>query len=164
VSGQPGLRHPAGNGAKLPGFMVTNYNTYVKSGDLSGDVSGASSYNTLTPFEEGTTDLVVLKTLTGNVKTGPVAGQANVSCMSCHRAHATGFDSMLRFPLSADYMTMSNDGTPSFGDLAAAPGTDAVKVAMGRTNAEMSAALYGRTAASFAPFQRALCNKCHVKD
>jgi hypothetical protein len=164
VSGQPGLRHPAGNGAKLPSFVITNYNAYVKSGDLSGAADGSASYNTLTPFEEGTTDLVVLKTLTGNVKTGPVAGQANVSCMSCHRAHASGFDSMLRFPLSADYMTMSTDGTPSFGDPTAAPGTDAVKVAMGRTNAELSAALYGRTAASFAPFQRAMCNKCHVKD
>jgi hypothetical protein len=165
VSGREGLRHPAGNGAKLPSFVITNYNAYVKTGDLSGDPTGVSSYNTLTPFEEGTTDYAILKTLTGNVKTGPVAGQANVSCMSCHRAHATGFDSMLRFPLHADYMTASDAaGLPTYGDPSAAPGTDAVKVADGRTNAEMTAALYGRTPASFAPFQRAMCNKCHVKD
>jgi hypothetical protein len=76
--------------------------------------------------------------------------------MSCHREHATGFDSMLRFPLSADYMTAADAaGAPTFGDPAAAAGTDAVKVAMGRTNAEMQTALYGRTAAYFAPFQRA---------
>jgi hypothetical protein len=167
VSGQTGLRHPAGNDAKLPDFVITNYNSYRKSGDLSGDPTGAASYSTLTPFEEGTTDVAALKTLqaTTNVKTGPVAGQANVSCMSCHRAHATGFDSMLRFPLSADYMTAADAlGAPTFGDPAALPGTDNVKVAMGRTNVEMTAALYGRTPASFAPFQRALCNKCHAKD
>lgn len=163
VSGQPGLRHPAGNGAKLPATILANYDSYVKTGDLSG--TNAGSYNTLAPFEEGSTDLVALKNLTGNVKTGPVAGSANVSCMSCHRAHATGFDSMLRFPLAADYMTAADaTGAPTFGSPAAMYGTDDVKVAMGRTSAELSAALYGRTPASFAPFQRALCNKCHVKD
>jgi hypothetical protein len=165
VSGQPGLRHPAGNDAKLPDFVIANYGSYVKSGDLSGAL--ATSYNTLTPFEEGTSDLAALKALQATVsnKAGPVAGSANVSCMTCHRAHATGFEAMLRFPLSADYMTAADAaGAPTYGDPAAAPGTDNVKVANGRTNAEMMAALYGRTPASFAPFQRALCNKCHVKD
>jgi hypothetical protein len=165
VSGQPGLRHPAGNDAKLPDFVIANYGSYVKTGDLSGSL--ATSYNTLTPFEEGTSDLAALKAIvaTANNKAGPIAGSANVSCMTCHRAHATGFKSMLRFPLSADYMTAADAaGLPTYGNPTSAPGTDDVKVAMWRTNAEMTAALYGRTPASFAPFQRALCNKCHVKD
>jgi hypothetical protein len=76
VSGQPGLRHPAGNGAKLPGFMITNYNSYVVGRPRGRDCSAATPSRP----SEGTTDRVVLVPLTGNVKTGPVSGQANVSC------------------------------------------------------------------------------------
>jgi hypothetical protein len=36
--------------------------------------------------------------------------------------------------------------------------------AQGRTAAETQQAYYGRPASTFAPYQAALCNKCHVKD
>ncbi len=35
TSGMAGLRHPAGNGAKLTADIVTNYNAYVSSGIMT---------------------------------------------------------------------------------------------------------------------------------
>jgi hypothetical protein len=55
-------------------------------------------------------------------------------------------------------------GNPTYGNPFATADSVDVKVAMGRTNAEMAAALGGRAAARFAPYQRSLCNKCHAKD
>jgi hypothetical protein len=37
-------------------------------------------------------------------------------------------------------------------------------LAEGRTQDETRAAYYDRPATAFSPFQRLLCNKCHVKD
>ncbi len=168
------LRHPSGNGAKL-GAIAGNYNSYVKSGDLTG--TSAASYTSLVPFEEGITDLSTtggyaqLKGHALNAPSeelgGPDATTSNVACVSCHRAHASGWDSMTRFNLGYEFMV--GLGTDSTGTPAPAyPGIDSTYVsaaaAQGRTVAETQRAYYDRPATKFAAYQRALCNKCHAKD
>jgi len=154
TSGTAGLTHPSGNSEVLDSFIVSNYNMYVKTGDLTGTV--ATAWNSLIPFEEGSTDYVVLKGKVADL-TGPESGTENVMCVSCHRVHASAFDSMLRFSLGYEFMTGGDAaGVPSY--------TTSVATAQGKTQTEAESAYYGRPATAFAPYQRALCNKCHVKD
>jgi hypothetical protein len=163
TSGTSGLSHPAGNNAKLTAAIIANYNSYVKSGDLTG--TAASAYNSLVPFEEGTATYATLKShaLNTDLALGGADTNSNVACISCHRVHASGFDSMTRFDAGGiEYMTLADaTGAAKYGDPAVA--TEA-KVAMGRTAAEYQAAVGGRSATKFAPYQRSLCNKCHAKD
>lgn len=162
TSGMAGLTHPAGNEAKLGATIAGNYNKYVKSGDLT-NIDNTKSYNSLVPFEEGTADYTVLKAhakIDDTYLNGPDAN-SNVNCLSCHRAHASGFDSMTRYGAleNGEYFTVADaSGNAIYS-------TDLNdKSALGRTVAEQSAALYDRPATKFAPYQRALCNKCHAKD
>lgn len=151
VSGEAGHTHPAGNAEKLDSFIVTNYNSYIASGNLTGD--GSAAYTSLVPYEEGSADRDVLKVHAvndGSVKTGPDAN-ANVMCLSCHRAHASGFNSMLRYAPDS-FMTVDNGSGVSVYSVAA----DA--------NNMLTAAYYDRPATNFIAYQRALCNKCHAKD
>lgn len=162
------LRHPAGDAAKL-GAIAGNYNSYVKTGDLTG--TSASSYTSLVPFEEGVTDQSIASytQLKGHALNtdaqlgGPDSTKSNVSCMSCHRAHASGWDSMLRFSINNEFMVGADStGAPVY------PGTDSaytsLSAAQGRTVAETQKAYYDRPATKFAAYQRVLCNKCHAKD
>ncbi len=156
-----GLYHPAGNEAKLsPGYQ-TNYIAYVKTGDI-GNRDATRSYLSLVPFEEGTSSYSTLKMHArsdDSYLAGPDA-QSNVSCISCHRAHASGFDAGTRFRVGNSFITVSNgSGIPIWPDPATSPAE-----AQGRTAAETQRAYYGRLASTFAPFQSSLCNKCHVKD
>lgn len=155
------LIHPASSTATLTAAVVANYNAYVKSGDLSGAM--ATSYTSMVPYEEGTADLVVLAPLAVNngTQTGGPDGTENVMCLSCHRAHATGWNSMTRWNNSPEMIVLDGEW----------PGTDALgadsslaKYHEGRTQAETQAAMYGRLASGYATFQRSLCNKCHAKD
>lgn len=150
TSGQTGAGtiHPAGNGADLGATIAANYNAYISSGNLSGD--GTAAYTSLVPFELGTSDYAVLKPLAvndGTQKGGPTS-LSNVMCLSCHRAHASGFASMVRYDLSDAMFT--DAGTYS--------------VRSGRTTAEITRAYNDRPATNFGNYQRVLCNKCHVKD
>lgn len=132
--------------------VYMNYNAYVKSGDLTG--AQATGYTSLVPFVESTGDIAVLKSHssnTGAYKFG-ASSSDQVSCVSCHRAHASGFPDMLRFSLGYEFMVYNGTYTGS-----AATG-------MGRTESELEAAYYGRKATQFASYQRVLCNKCHAKD
>jgi hypothetical protein len=161
--------HPAGVNAKLNaaanvgGFSTTNaaiYNAYKGSGDLSG--SQGTSYTSLVPYEEGTTSLATLAPHAvndGSYTTGPVGTNENVMCLTCHRAHASGFGSMTRWPNNGDYLTIAGQW----------PGIDAadpegVANSQGMTQGEYQTAMYGHLAANFAYKQRSLCNKCHAKD
>jgi len=82
-----------------------------------------------------------------------------VTCLTCHRAHASGWDKILRFPYGTDFMTvMDVSGNPSYPDPIANPAE-----AMGRTPGEFQAALYDRPASKFGVFQKALCEKCHAQ-
>jgi hypothetical protein len=163
------LRHPAGNAAKLGATISNNYNIYVKSGDVTG--TSATSFTSLVPFEEGVADQSIasytqLKGHALNTDTqlgGPDATNSNVACVTCHRAHASGWDSMTRFTLDNEFMVGADStGNPVY------PGTDSAYVntraAQGRTVAETSRAYYDRPATKFSAYQRDLCNKCHIKD
>ena len=142
----------------LGGEIVANYNTYVKSGDMTG--LAASAFTSLVPFIETTADYAVLATHAKNDDTflaGPT-GSDRVSCLSCHRAHATGWEYALRWNNEGEFMTYNS----------LYPGTDTTptvpQFARGRLAAETKAAYYDRPVEKFASYQRVLCNKCHAKD
>lgn len=139
------LIHPAGNGATLTADVLANYNAYVASGNLTGTV--ADSYSSLVPYEQGTT-ATRADLLAATATTTGAAATANVMCLSCHRAHASGFDNMTRWS-NADAFITEGGAWPA---------------AHGRTAEEEQASYYGRDASAFATFQRSLCNKCHAKD
>ena len=161
TSGTSGQVHPAGDGAKLTAAIAANYNAYVKSGDMT-NTDNTKSYLSLVPFEEGTADYPVLKVhakSNDSYLNGPDTS-SNVCCLSCHRAHASGFESMLRYSLASEFMTVADAGGNS---IYADPAINS-EVAQGLSVAEQQAAYYDRPATRFAPFQRVLCNKCHAKD
>jgi hypothetical protein len=85
-----------------------------------------------------------------------------VMCLSCHRAHASGFVEMLRFDQGYEFTTKGGQYTGSDNPLVT--GSRAPQQHRGRTNAEWQAAYYDRPASKFATYQRVLCNKCHAKD
>ncbi len=146
--------HPAGKSAKLNAIIAGNYNAYKKSGDLSGN--DTTSFDSLVPFEEGTADYATLKSHAKNdnsVLNGPVAGTSNVMCLSCHRAHASGFDSMLRYEMNG-FVVATDTAT---GNVTGWNSTAA-------TNARYTAAYYDKPATASGEYQKALCNKCHAKD
>ena len=97
TSGMSGLRHPAGDSAKLTAAIVANYNAYVSSGILTNTNTGFAA-STLAPFEHGlgfsTADVGALKgyavtsTARDNQNMPAASTTANVACNSCHRAHA----------------------------------------------------------------------------
>jgi hypothetical protein len=160
ASGVSGHRHPAGNSAKMTNVFA-NYNSYVTSGNMT-NVTAAKAYNTLAPFELGTGDYTVLKPLAVNTDTLDQSASANtnVMCLSCHRAHASGFPDMTRFFLENEFMTIADASNVAIYDSSTTEG----KINYGKTQAEQQAAYYGRPATAFGPYARDLCNKCHAKD
>ena len=134
------------------------YNAYVKSGDMSG--TSASSFTSLVPFAENTGDIATLQSHAKNTDAylnGPGSSD-KVVCLSCHRAHASGFPEALRFNMEGEFMMYNS----------LYPGTDSTptvpQFARGRLAAETQAAYYDRPVTKFASYQRVLCNKCHAKD
>jgi hypothetical protein len=140
-----GTSHPAGRDAKLSGGMISNYNSYLRTGNLTG--TQGSSYLALAPFELGITETALLDPTS---RSGPdPVGNANVMCLTCHRAHASGFRELGRWDFKATFIA---DSMPNSAD-AGASGADAIN------------SYYGRDiTADFGPYQRQFCNKCHVKD
>jgi hypothetical protein len=146
VSGQAGLKHPAGNTAQLGAAIAANYNAYVGTGDLTGSVAG--SYNSLVPFEWGETTNSGLATKFGiGIGAGPDATD-NVQCLSCHRVHASAFTSMTRYEIAE--LVTSADGT--------------YVARAGFTPAAVARSYNDRASTDFKAGQRQLCNKCHIKD
>ena len=142
----------------LGSTIAANYKTYVKSGDMTGD--GINGFTSLVPFTEGTADYAVLASHAVNndtVLTGPGTTD-RVDCMSCHRAHASGWEYALRWNMEGEFMVYNS----------LYPGTDttptAPQFARGRTGAETQAAYYDRPVHSLRAIRRVLCNKCHAKD
>ncbi len=161
VSGMKGLVHPAGNAAKLTAPIVANYNSYVSSGIMT-NTDPLKAYSTLAPFELGTADYTVLNALAviTDTKDQSASTGANVSCLSCHRAHASAFQSMARYNLSNEFMTIADASNAAAYD----PSTTENKVNYGYNVAEQTNAYYGRAATAFGPYARNYCNKCHAKD
>jgi len=157
------LIHPAGNGALLTAAannlngnatgttIAAIYNAYVASGNLTGVQT--SSYTSMVPFERGTTVIATLAGLSSITNSaasaaGPITGTENVMCLSCHRAHATGFLSMTRWDNTSNFITTNG----------------AFQTGIGLSAAEYQAAMYDRAPTVYATYQRSLCNKCHAKD
>ncbi len=142
----------------LDATVRSNYASYVKSGDLSG--AAATSYLSLVPFVEKTSDygsLAAHARSDDSVLAGPQNGDL-VSCLTCHRAHASGWEHMMRWNEKAGFLT--SDGMwPGIDTLPGEP-----ENARGRTSAETRAAYYDRPASVLASYQRTLCNKCHARD
>jgi hypothetical protein len=140
-----GNKHPSGGNAKLGINIISNYNSYVKTGDYMG-VRG-TAYLSLVPFELGTTDTAYLKPWSTS---GPgSAGTANVMCLTCHRAHASAFYNKGRWDFEATFIA---DSIPGYGD-------------SGVTGNDVIYSYYGRNIASgFGRYQRSFCNKCHLRD
>jgi hypothetical protein len=136
-------RHVAGDNAGLTAQIAANYNSYVKTGDLTGNQ--ANSYWALVPFERGTND----PTATDPTSTaGPTS--ANVACISCHRAHVSAFPNAGRWDFETEFIV---DSHPQAGD----GGTWNV--------ADPLAPYYNRDPqTTWGDGQRSFCNKCHVQD
>ncbi|MGA2193072.1 MAG: cytochrome C [Nitrospirota bacterium] len=153
--------HPSGAQVTFGPDIARNYNSYVRSGEFSG--SEATAFISLVPFETGDgNDMAGRKNLTAMAKTdnsnltGP-GPRSVVSCLTCHRAHASGWDGMLRW----------NSKSPMLVYKGRYPGIDGDAPAIfsqGRTQAETQRAYYEYPAERFAYNQRSLCNKCHVRD
>jgi len=142
----------------LGSTVATIYGQYVKTGDMTG--AAASSFTSLVPFVKGTGDYAALAALAVNNDTqlGGPAPDDQVACLSCHRAHASGWEYALRWNMEGEFMTYNS----------LYPGTDTTptvpQFARGRLGAETQAAYYDRPVTKFASYQRVLCNKCHAKD
>jgi hypothetical protein len=157
TSGCTGTTHPAGKCANCGLETLSNYNAYVKSGDINGSADRA--YTSLVTFEEGTysRDVLALHAQNNGSYTRGAEPGSNVMCLTCHRAHASGWSSIARWNMDADFIVYRGKY----------PGTDngsPADHAQGRTAAETQKALYDRPISLFATTQRGLCNKCHTKD
>ncbi len=146
------------------GNEANNYNAYVKTGDLTGNV--ADSFTSLVPFSTSTTDIATLAALANNdgtVLTGPAGGD-RMNCMTCHRAHAGGWKYILRWNGEAEFLTLGDPATPVYPGVNAGLGNQG-QFNRGYTVGQMAATYYGRPPQQeFAGHQRVLCNKCHLKD
>jgi predicted CXXCH cytochrome family protein len=163
----PGM-HSSGNyvhpvDQAMSGTVINNYNTYVKSGDMTG--AQATAFLSLAPFATNSGNYTTLAGLASNTNTqlgGPASGD-QVTCVSCHRAHASGFMEGLRFDNAYEFFVVGGNYVGS--DNALITGSRAALQHRGRLNAEWQAAYYDRPATpTFATYQRVLCNKCHAKD
>jgi predicted CXXCH cytochrome family protein len=163
--------HSSGNNvhpvdASLNSAVFDNYNAYVKSGDLGG--SASTAFLSLVPFVQNTGDIAQLaaKTTGAALLTGPETANDKVSCVSCHRAHASGWPYALRWNMEYEFVTTAPSGTTLYvaSDNGSVSGSRAPLQHRGRTAAEVMAAYYDRPASQWASYQRVLCNKCHAKD
>jgi predicted CXXCH cytochrome family protein len=132
------------------------YGAYVSSGVMTGTLP--KSYLSLVPFMATDPNIDNLKALAGTGATVPLAGPTStdqVSCLSCHRAHASGFPSMMRWNMQNEFLTVAGPVWQIVGS-----------TTQGRTTNEANAAYNGRLASVFGAsgFQRVLCNKCHAQD
>jgi hypothetical protein len=151
-------KHPYGSSAKLPTDVVATYNSYVNTGNLTGTI--ATAYTSMVPFEEGISDLSLLSADTSS--TVGASTNDNVMCLTCHRAHASAWNSITRWnAVKGAYLTVAG----------AWPGVDAPTLqgqlgqnATGKTMTEYQQAMYGRPASQLSANQWSLCNKCHEND
>jgi predicted CXXCH cytochrome family protein len=152
------LRHPTGQ--VMAGSIQSNYNSYVKSGAMTG--SATTSYLSLVPFEEGltytTANISTMKShaqVNDSVLDGPGSGSvpatATIMCLSCHRAHASAFENMLKWdPSQTTIITAGAYPTGNSG--------------LGYSATEVAKGYYNYNPTKFSQYQRQLCNKCHAKD
>lgn len=118
------LIHPSGS--TLGGTIANNYNLYNGTADYTGG-SALTAYLPQVPFEDAANTVASTA--------GPSAG-SQVSCVTCHRAHATSGPDAGRWDFKVTIW--ADEGVESGSYVIPNPYND--------------------------PNQRSLCNKCHVKD
>jgi len=92
----------------------------MKTGNFSG--TQANAYTSLIPFELGTSDKSLLNT---SSMSGPESdGRANVMCLTCHRAHASPYEDMLRWDYTAMIAGSADSGDYNTGCFACHTGKD----------------------------------------
>jgi len=139
--GNGSFEHPAGNQEKLEADIISQYNAYIRTGDLTG--VAATAYLQFVPFERGVNDSQMLDPTSTQ---GPDVS-SNVMCLTCHRAHASAFPYAGRWDFTANLLV---DSHPAVGD-AGASATDVLN------------SYYGRSISfEFGPDQGSFCEKCHV--
>jgi hypothetical protein len=140
--------HPSGSSVTLSSEIVSMYNTYINTGDLTasttdtgtGDI--ATAYLQFVPFERGISDQEFLDPTS---RRGPNTN-SRIMCLTCHRAHASAFSSIGRWDFDAALLAESHPG-PGDGGVS---GNDVLH------------SYYGRNiAAEFDPEQGQFCEKCH---
>jgi predicted CXXCH cytochrome family protein len=157
----------------LPSTITDNYNAYLMTGNLTG--TPTTSFSSLVPFAEGTSSFATLSAHALNTDAylnGPTSGTDRILCLSCHRAHASAWEYSLRWNPENEFLTMADQNGiavyPAYNQTGTTPNGLALnaqsQVSRGYSVAEMTAAYYQRPANKFAPYQRQLCNKCHVQD
>jgi predicted CXXCH cytochrome family protein len=153
------------------GTGTGNYNMYVSSGNMTGIFAGfqlnQGPFTSLVPFILNQGDYATLTTYASSTGGAtPLAGPSSadsVSCPSCHRAHASGFQHMLRWNTTTTFLTEVDSAGTVYWPGTDVPG-DSTSNSEGRMKAETQAAYYDRDPKVFGAYQRSLCNKCHAKD
>lgn len=150
-SGAGSFNHPSGSSRTLTGEMITMYNTYINTGDLlavgtgTGTGNSATAYLQFVPFERGISDQ---QQLDPTNRKGPNSN-SRIMCLTCHRVHASAFQSIGRWDFDAVLLAESHPG-PGDGGLS---GNDVYH------------SYYGRNLASeFGSDQGPFCEKCHGSD
>lgn len=150
----PNHTHPTNQG--FSSGVAGNYNAYAGSG-----LTGNQNFDTIVPYQEDNmTDYVALRGA-GNNPARDASTSSRVMCISCHRAHASGFAHMTRWQNEGEFIAADGvwPGTDSTSTIATA-----AKYAMGRTSAMTLRAYNDQPETKYASYQRSLCNKCHAKD
>jgi hypothetical protein len=150
------MTHPVNQG--FSAGTAANYNAYVGSGLI-----GASGFDTIVPYQvDNSSNYPTLRTAANAGAARQATTSDRVMCLSCHRAHASGFEFMVRWNATGNEF-IAVDGVW--------PGTDspssiatAAKYSQGRTVAETTASYNNQPETKYASYQRSLCNKCHAKD
>jgi len=147
------LKHPAGN--SLESDIRDYYNRYIKDGDLTG--IEANAYQSLVPFEVGTSNYATLKSIVTMTPTkGPSGtdGNPTVMCLSCHRAHASGWDGSMRWNNKTSKIVHNGSYSQEIDPFQ--------PFGQGRNTLEAQKAYYDIPATNFAVEQNPLCFKCHA--
>ncbi len=118
------LIHPSGQ--ILGGAIAAAYNSYNGTDDQIGG-SAATAYISAVPFEDPAN--------TTTSTAGPSA-TSQVSCITCHRAHATSAQNSGRWDFTQTFVALDGNVSLSYKIPSPYPSAN----------------------------QRSLCNKCHVKD
>ncbi len=160
-----GTVHPVGNGMTISGTIQGNYNSYVKSGVMTGSL--ATAFTSLVPFQSDNLGVLqdnswqdamsAIKSTFNGMENNP-----KVICQSCHRTHASGFASMTRWVASGETQMVTTWDTASSSVIYSI--STAASADRPTSQAEYAAAMNGRNASVFNAYQRLLCNKCHAKD
>ena len=145
-TGYGSITHISSSSATLGSTIASMYNSYINTGDLVASGTGTGNINNaylqFVPFERGTGDAQQLNPTSQN---GPDSN-ATVMCLTCHRAHASAFDSIGRWDLKAVLLV---DSHPAADD-------------NGVSGSDVLSSYYGRNIASeFGSEQGPLCEKCH---